>query len=129
VYYYCPALKGRNYLLLVVSLLFYAWGKPRYVLVMLLSICFNYRMGLCAADATLSLSVRKVVLAAAIAGNLLVLFYFKYLGFALVVTRSCSRLFTLKPPPLVSGRHCREFQASYVLRSVSHYLNTQSAVF
>lgn len=38
--------KARNVFLLIASLLFYAWGEPRVVLVMIASILFNYGMGL-----------------------------------------------------------------------------------
>ena len=37
--------KGSNVLLLVASLFFYAWGEPRFVLVMLLSILINWIIG------------------------------------------------------------------------------------
>ena len=45
VYYLCPP-KGRNVVLLAASLLFYAWGEPKYVLLMLGSIAANYVFGL-----------------------------------------------------------------------------------
>ena len=38
-------MKARNALLLAASLLFYAWGEPVYVLLMLLSIAVNYAFG------------------------------------------------------------------------------------
>ena len=37
--------KLRNGLLLAASLVFYAWGEPVYVLLMMFSITFNYFMG------------------------------------------------------------------------------------
>ena len=36
----------RNVWLLITSLIFYAWGEPRFVLVMLFSIIINYVFGL-----------------------------------------------------------------------------------
>ena len=39
-------LSKKNIILLVSSLLFYAWGEPVYILLMLLSIFFNYLLGL-----------------------------------------------------------------------------------
>lgn len=45
LYYICPR-KGRNLLLFVVSLLFYAWGEPVYVLLMIFSTVFNYACGI-----------------------------------------------------------------------------------
>ncbi|MBQ8914487.1 MAG: MBOAT family protein, partial [Lachnospiraceae bacterium] len=45
VYYISPrAIK--NFVLMVFSLLFYAWGEPKYVFVMLASIIVGYVMGL-----------------------------------------------------------------------------------
>ena len=37
---------GKNILLLVLSLLFFAWGSPQYVILLILSILFNYFSGL-----------------------------------------------------------------------------------
>ncbi|GMO11286.1 MAG: MBOAT family protein [Treponemataceae bacterium] len=82
VYYYCPFIRVKNYFLLFASLIFYAWGEPKYVLIMLFSIALNYRMGLWIGETSYTASKRKIVLAAAITANLLLLFYFKYLGFA-----------------------------------------------
>ena len=84
--YYALKENYRVYFLLLASLFFYAWGEPKYVLVMLLSIAVNYVSGL-----LIHLCVHKVknirlgraVLLLAVACNLGILFYFKYLGFAL----------------------------------------------
>lgn len=72
-------LKGRkcNLFLLVASLLFYAWGEPVYVLVMLGSILFNWAAGLALDRA----QRKKPILVLSILVNLGVLGCFKYLGF------------------------------------------------
>lgn len=44
LYYLCPR-RCRNVLLLVSSLIFYGWGEPKYVLLMLVSILLNYFAG------------------------------------------------------------------------------------
>ena len=44
VYYIVPY-KAKNIILLAASLLFYAWGEPVYVILMILSILFNYFCG------------------------------------------------------------------------------------
>ncbi len=44
-YYICPK-KGRNLFLLIVSLVFYAWGEPKYVFLMMFSIVVNFVFGL-----------------------------------------------------------------------------------
>lgn len=49
VYFICPK-KFRNVVLLISSLLFYAWGEPRYILVMLATILVNYILALVCAS-------------------------------------------------------------------------------
>lgn len=44
LYLFLPR-KGKNVLLLVASLLFYAWGEPKYIFLMLFSITLNYLGG------------------------------------------------------------------------------------
>jgi alginate O-acetyltransferase complex protein AlgI len=81
-YYYCPFIQARNTLLLFASLIFYGWGEPNNVLVMLFSILINYRIGVFLGDTALSNSVRRGVLAAGVLANVLLLFYFKYFVFS-----------------------------------------------
>ena len=45
VYYIVPQ-KFRNIIMLIFSLVFYAWGEPVYIILMIYSIVFNYFMGL-----------------------------------------------------------------------------------
>jgi alginate O-acetyltransferase complex protein AlgI len=82
VYYYCPTVYSKNAALFLASLIFYAWGEPVYVVIMLVSILANYRVGLCLGGVAHNNSVRRWVLAAGIAINLLLLFYFKYFVFS-----------------------------------------------
>lgn len=49
VYFVCPK-RFRNLVLLIGSLLFYAWGEPRYILVMLATILVNYILALVCAS-------------------------------------------------------------------------------
>ena len=45
IYFLCP--RGwRNGILLAASLLFYGWGEPKYILIMLFSTVFDYANGL-----------------------------------------------------------------------------------
>ena len=44
VYYIVPE-KAKNIILLIASILFYAWGEPVYIVLMLLSIILNYFCG------------------------------------------------------------------------------------
>lgn len=75
--------KGKNLVLLLFSLLFYAWGEPRYVVLMVLSIAFNYFTGLeiAAHKAAEKPGAAKFALVSAVVMNLALLVFFKYAGF------------------------------------------------
>ena len=75
--------RARNAVLLAFSLLFYAWGEPRYVLLMLAVIAGNYLAGrlLARFPAESRQGTRKLVLVLALVFNLACLGYFKYSGF------------------------------------------------
>ena len=72
--------KAMNAWLLLTSLFFYAFGEPVYILLLLLSITVNYFFG--TAMAPLTGMKRKLVLAASVFFNLLLLGYYKYSNFA-----------------------------------------------
>lgn len=77
LYYLCPR-RCRNVLLLVSSLIFYGWGEPKYVLLMLVSILLNYFCGLAAGKRqTQQRSVRGVLIMGVVL-NLGMLGFFKY---------------------------------------------------
>lgn len=82
-YYSIPSLKVRNIILLLLSLLFYSWGEPRTVFILILSILVNYAAGRFLADEAQNVlsGYRKYTLALSISFNVLLLFYFKYIGF------------------------------------------------
>lgn len=46
IIYYCVDNKFKNALLLSASLMFYAWGEPKYIFLMLISIGINYVFGI-----------------------------------------------------------------------------------
>ncbi len=79
LYYIVPNKIYRNALLLFASLIFYAWGEPKFVLLMIASILFNYNMGLFISKFS---KARKGLLFFSVAANLGILFVFKYLGFS-----------------------------------------------
>ncbi len=70
----------RNPVLLLASLIFYAWGEGLYVLVMLAIIAVNYALGRLQ-DQAEGARLRRAILAAGIAVNLGVLISFKYANF------------------------------------------------
>ena len=70
----------KNALLLAISLLFYAWGEPKYILLMLGSITLNYLGGLLLAR--LRGRAKTAALVLVVAANLALLGYYKYYSFA-----------------------------------------------
>lgn len=79
--YYLLPRRCRNIFLTLASLLFYAWGEPKFVLVMILSILMNYGFGLLAAKR--EGRQQKSVLTAMVIANLSLFFVFKYLNFTI----------------------------------------------
>ena len=79
VYYLCPRVL-RNLWLLAASLLFYAWGEPVYIRLMVASILFNYLCGLgvAALQKRQKPSPAKGLLILCIVGNIGALGVFKY---------------------------------------------------
>ena len=70
---------AQNTALVLFSLIFYAWGEPVYVFLMLFCVLVNYLAGLGIARQTDT--ARKWALAAGLTGNILILSTFKYLSF------------------------------------------------
>jgi len=82
LYYIAPGFL-KNIVLLIGSLIFYAWGEPVYIFLMIFSILFNY---ICGLDIARSLKKRKRArknLIFTVAVNLCILGFFKYEGFVL----------------------------------------------
>lgn len=80
LYYVCPR-RLRNPVLLLVSLFFYGWGEPVYLFLMIGVILLNYLCGAGIDALRQRGKSAKWVLVAGIAVNLLILGYYKYIGF------------------------------------------------
>lgn len=82
LYFICPK-KLRNLLLFVVSLIFYAWGEPVYVVLMIFSTLVDYTHGLLVAHYKAAGNTRaaKLVVASSMIINLALLGFFKYYDF------------------------------------------------
>ena len=85
LYFLVPGLKGKNIVLLCASLVFYAWGEPVYVFLMLAVAALNWGFGL-----LLEKNRSKGLLALCVALNLASLVVFKYAGF---LVENCNALF------------------------------------
>lgn len=69
--------------LVLMSFVFYGWWNPVFVTLLLISIFFNYTAGLLLQKYEDDNRTQTVILALAVAANLGLLFYYKYVGFAL----------------------------------------------
>ena len=85
LYFLVPGLTGKNIVLLCASLVFYAWGEPVYVFLMLAVAALNWGFGL-----LLEKRPEKLWLALCVALNLVSLVVFKYAGF---LVENCNALF------------------------------------
>ena len=74
--YFLAPFRLKNAVLLVSSLVFYAWGEPRYVLLMIAAILFFYFCGI-----AISKGHKKLWLIVSIAGSIALLGVFKYADF------------------------------------------------
>lgn len=79
-YYICPK-KGKNLFLLIVSLIFYAWGEPKYVFLMIFSILVNYVFGLLMDKHRENKKRLKLLLVISVIIDLGLLSVFKYTDF------------------------------------------------
>lgn len=82
LYWMSPA-KMKNFTLLAVSLFFYAWGEPVYVLLMIASILTNFVFGIFIESELIKekRAVLRALFISAVVFNILILGFFKYYGF------------------------------------------------
>ncbi len=118
------SIKIQNAILIVMSLLFYAYGEPRYVLLMLVSVFCNWGFGLLMKN-----EPKKWVMVLAVLLNIGLLFVFKYLDLA-IAGLNATGLVALKQPhiPLPVGISFFTFQAlSYVIDVYRHQVPSQTS--
>ncbi len=83
--YYITPKKARNFLLFAVNLIFYGWGEPKLVVLMIISTLINYISGLLIGkfkdEKGNNKKGAKIVLIISVIVNIALLGYFKYAGF------------------------------------------------
>ena len=77
--YYIVPFRFKNAVLLIGSMIFYAWGEPKYMLLLILSVVVNYLAGRLIEKGRGRYD--KAVLIAAVVFDLSMLFFFKYINF------------------------------------------------
>ncbi|MER2038151.1 MAG: MBOAT family O-acyltransferase [Solibacillus sp.] len=117
ILYYCSPRRIRNLILFSTSLIFYAWGEPVYIVIMLVSTLADYFFGLLLDKPKLSNFKRKCIVAVSIVFSLTLLSYFKYADFLI---QNINALFGLDIPltelPLPIGISFYTFQSmSYII--------------
>ncbi len=83
IYYILPKESAKNVFLFAASLIFYAWGEPKYVFLMLFSVVFNYLSGL-----AVHKKRSKLLMALNVIVNIGILGVFKYTNFMLDIASS-----------------------------------------
>ena len=91
----------RNGVLLVASLVFYAWGEAPYLALVLGSVAFNFIVG-GAIGRSDDAARRKRWLVAGVAGNLIVLGIFKYANFAVANVNALAPILAITPLALAA---------------------------
>lgn len=84
VYYLIPKVKKnafKNLFILISGLIFYAWGEPFYVIMMIISTLIDYFAGLCMYKFDDKQAVRRLFLIISVVMNISLLGVFKYSGF------------------------------------------------
>lgn len=79
--YYLIHPKLKNGFLVIASLAFYAWGEPKFIAVFAAAILFNYFAGLLLGKLKELKNSKRMVMIVALAANIGLLFYYKYLMF------------------------------------------------
>ena len=115
--YYALGKKIKNYVLLIASLLFYAWGGINYLKILIVSILINYIFGLLIDKTIDKKQLRKIFLILGIILNLALLFYYKYYDFFIENTNALFNMnFELKNIVLPIGISFFTFQGmSYII--------------
>ena len=81
--YYVAPRKLRNAVILLSSLLFYAWGEPTYIILIIISILINYLGALLIRVHIKNKDKSKFIFITLLLIDISILFFFKYYGFAI----------------------------------------------
>lgn len=95
IYFISPK-PTQNFILLILSIIFYAWGEIEYTVIILISIMMNYAWGLLIANYK-SRQVEGLIVFLAVVSNLSLLIYFKYIAFFIQdIIHPISKIFNIE---------------------------------
>ena len=116
IYYISPK-PLKNFVILLFSLIFYAWGEPKFIFLIILSILINYIGALQIVKNSSDTEKRKFIFITLLLIDISILFFFKYYGF---IISSIGSLFgidlVIRDIPLPLGISFYTFQQiSYII--------------
>jgi alginate O-acetyltransferase complex protein AlgI len=125
-----------NMFLLLASLFFYAWGEPKFILIMLLSIIINYCFGVLVDKNRDDQKKKKIHMVLAVVCNIGLLIFFKYANFlveninTLMSIIGSTSLIKMEYIPLPIGISFFTFQGlSYVVDVYRNDTKVQKNIF
>lgn len=129
IYYLSPR-RFYNAIILVASLVFYLWGEPVYILIMIIAPFLDYTAGILIDKFEVGSKKRLIVLICSLSINLGILFVFKYSSFFI---SSVNALFHISVPdpklPLPIGISFTTFQSiSYVTDVYTRKVRVQKKI-
>jgi alginate O-acetyltransferase complex protein AlgI len=131
IIYYITPRRYRNLFLFVANLIFYGWGEPVFILVMIFSTVVNYIYGLLINKYRDNQRTAKILLVTCIVVNLGLLGFFKYAGFVVGMLKSIPLFSGVPTPniPLPIGISFYTFQImSYVIDVYRRETSVQRSV-
>ncbi len=128
--YFLAKDKFRNYILLAFSLIFYGFGGPKLLVMMIAVVIIDYIAAILL-DKYTSNKIRKLVIILTVGLNIGTLFYFKYMGFTVsVINRLASLNIPVPEIVLPIGISFYTFQAmSYVIDVYRKEVKAQKNLF
>ena len=128
IYFLVKDLKMKNYILLLFSLIFYAWGEPVYIIIMILSIIVTYFSALLINRCNKN---KKLIFIISIILLLSSLIFFKYYNFIVMNINSLFKLnIVMNNLALPIGISFYTFQSiSYICDVYSKKVNVQKNIF
>lgn len=122
--YYAVPFAFKNTVLFLTGLLFYAWGEPVYVLIMLLSTAIDYCAGRLMDRFDSNKNIRKATLLVSVVMNLSLLGIFKYGSFFIGSVNGIFGSAIPDPRPAAPDRH----QLLHLPVDVIHHLTSIAGI-
>ncbi len=129
IYYIVPH-RFKHLVLLLFSLLFYGWGEPFYIILMIITSSFDYTCGLLLGRYDNRPVLRRTILVISVVVNIGILCFFKYYSFIVTNINSLTGLnITDLKLPLPIGISFYTFQAmSYVIEVYQRKVKVQKNI-